>query len=164
MKNMGLGILKRFFSNILHVGKNVIAAGGICPAILETGEKIVAGRGTPIGTYPLGNGLYFDSSSRRLFRKEKAEFVTRQSSTLLLAFLEAENGNLSISEICNVLWPDAGGTSGRVYTAVRRLRVFLEEMCAGAVILNGDCHYQLKIPVSSEENEGMQNLIRSDII
>ena len=93
MKNMGLGILKRFFSNILHVGKNVIAAGGICPAILETGEKIVAGRGTPIGTYPLGNGLYFDSSSRRLFRKEKAEFVTRQSSTLLLAFLEAENGN-----------------------------------------------------------------------
>ena len=80
MKNMGLGILKRFFSNILHVGKNVIAAGGICPAILETGEKIVAGRGTPIGTYPLGNGLYFDSSSRRLFRKEKAEFVTRQSS------------------------------------------------------------------------------------
>jgi len=126
MKNMGLGILKRFFSNILHVGKNVIAAGGICPAILETGEKIVAGRGTPIGTYPLGNGLYFDSSSRRLFRKEKAEFVTRQSSTLLLAFLEAENGNLSISEICNVLWPDGGGTSGRVYTAVRRLRVFLD--------------------------------------
>ena len=99
-----------------------------------------------------------------VFRKEKAEFITRQASTLLLAFLKAENCNLSISEICDVLWPDGGGTSERVYTAVRRLRAFLVEMCAGAVILNGDYHYRLKIPVSSEENEKIHNLTRSDII
>ena len=30
-----------------------------------------------------------------------------------------------------MLWPDGGGTSERVYTAVRRLRAFLVEMCAG---------------------------------
>ena len=164
MKNMDLGILKRFLLNILHIEKNAIAGGGVCPAILETGKKIVTGGGNPFDIYPLGNGLHFDSANRRLFRKEKAEFITRQASTLLLAFLKAENCNLSISEICDVLWPDGGGTSERVYTAVRRLRAFLVEMCAGAVILNGDYHYRLKIPVSSEENEKIHNLTRSDII
>lgn len=158
MKNMDLGMLKRFFLNIFYVKKNAIAGGGICPAILETGKKVVAGRGTPFDIYPLGNGLHFDSVSRRLFRKERAEFITRQASTLLLAFLKAENCDLSISEICDVLWPDGGGTSERVYTAVRRLRAFWVEMCAGAVILNGDYHYWLKIPVSSEENEEIRNL------
>ena len=110
MKNMDLGILKRFFLNILHIEKNAIAGGGVCPAILETGKKIVTGGGNPFDIYPLGNGLHFDSANRRLFRKEKAEFITRQASTLLLAFLKAENCNLSISEICDVLWPDGGGT------------------------------------------------------
>ena len=148
----------------MHIEKNAIAGGGVCPAILETGKKIVTGGGNPFDIYPLGNGLHFDSANRRLFRKEKAEFITRQASTLLLAFLKAENCNLSISEICDVLWPDGGGTSERVYTAVRRLRAFLVEMCAGAVILNGDYHYRLKIPVSSEENEKIHNLTRSDII
>ena len=65
-------------------------------------KKIVTGGGNPFDIYPLGNGLHFDSANRRLFRKEKAEFITRQASTLLLAFLKAENCNLSISEICDV--------------------------------------------------------------
>ena len=141
MKNMDLGILKRFFLNILHIEKNAIAGGGVCPAILETGKKIVTGGGNPFDIYPLGNGLHFDSANRRLFRKEKAEFITRQASTLLLAFLKAENCNLSISEICDVLWPDGGGTSERVYTAVRRLRAFLVEMCS---------HSKWRLPLSAE--------------
>jgi len=86
MKNMDLGILKRFFLNILHIEKNAIAGGGVCPAILETGKKIVTGGGNPFDIYPLGNGLHFDSANRRLFRKEKAEFITRQASALLLPF------------------------------------------------------------------------------
>ena len=132
--------------NILHIEKNAIAGGGVCPAILETGKKIVTGGGNPFDIYPLGNGLHFDSANRRLFRKEKAEFITRQASTLLLAFLKAENCNLSISEICDVLWPDGGGTSERVYTCCQKAACLLVEMCAGAVILNGDYHYRLKIP------------------
>lgn len=47
MKNMDLGILKRFFLNILHIEKNAIAGGGVCPAILETGKKIVTGGEIP---------------------------------------------------------------------------------------------------------------------
>ena len=42
MKNMDLGILKRFFLNILHIEKNAIAGGGVCPAILETASFYIA--------------------------------------------------------------------------------------------------------------------------
>ncbi|MFR5758835.1 MAG: hypothetical protein ACLUE2_13430 [Bacteroides cellulosilyticus] len=123
------------------------------------GKKIVTGGGNPFDIYPLGNGLHFDSVNRRLFRKEKAEFITRQASTLLLAFLKAENCNLSISEICDV-------SCGRMVVVLPNGYIllsegcvpFLVEMCAGAVILNGDYHYRLKIPVSSEENKKIQNL------
>ena len=76
MKNMGLGILKRFFSNILHVGKNVIAAGGICPAILETGEKIVAGRGTPL---PMGTPI--DHLGKEAHITEEATLVAQGKLT-----------------------------------------------------------------------------------
>ena len=138
--------------------------GGVCPAILETGKKIVTGGGNPFDIYPLGNGLHFDSANRRLFRKEKAEFITRQASTLLLAFFES--GKLQLIHIGDLRCVVAGWwwyfRTG-IYCC-QKAACLLVEMCAGAVILNGDYHYRLKIPVSSEENEKIHNLTRSDII
>lgn len=121
------------------------------PVIIEKEILVVTTEQNQFHIYRLPDGTLFNFDDSSLKNDGHREHLSNQNKTLLRAFVEAENNRLTFSEIMSLLWPKGNGTPDTVHQAVSRLRSILEKV-SKMTLINEDCAYQLKSPISSKNN------------
>ena len=92
--------------------------------------------------YDLGDGVYFDSRQRILYRDSEVSTIAPQLSILLKQFLKSPRHCLSMEEIDEAMW-HGGGNSAKLYKLIQRLRTALEQMTDLTIRNDGEGVYRL---------------------
>ena len=104
--------------------------------------KVVVDDAAEVFIYDLGDGVYFDSRQRTLYRNDEKEIIAPQLSILLKQFLKSPRHCLSMEEIDEAMW-HGGGNSAKLYKLIQRLRAALEQMTDLTIRNDGEGVYRL---------------------
>ena len=104
--------------------------------------KVEMDNAAEVFIYDLGDGVYFDSRQRTLYRNDEKEIIAPQLSILLKQFLKSPRHCLSMEEIDESMW-HGGGNSAKLYKLIQRLRTALEQMTDLTIRNDGSGVYRL---------------------
>lgn len=104
--------------------------------------KVEMDNAAEVFIYDLGDGVYFDSRQRTLYRNDEKEIIAPQLSILLKQFLKSPRHCLSMEEIDESMW-HGGGNSAKLYKLIQRLRTALEQMTDLTIRNDGEGVYRL---------------------
>lgn len=96
-------------------------------------------------TYQLEEDVFFDAVQMKIVKKQQATELTSQLTLLLEMFLQAEENEVSTTEMSKALWPDGSGTQERIHTIIHRLRQSLRELTTLQIKFKNNS-YHLMIP------------------
>ncbi|WP_300730031.1 winged helix-turn-helix domain-containing protein [uncultured Bacteroides sp.] len=105
---------------------------------------------TEVVAYPVASmievGTLSFSESENLFYNDRKEAVyfTPMQLQLMKMFMESENHQLSVDDICNKLWPGKDNAKETLYTLIRRLKPIVEKNSNVRIVAEKGHYYALR--------------------